>query len=249
MRIAYFDEAGLASEEQEPFLVVGGLMIHGDREWQPIEHHLEQIIVSRVPAELRRGFVFHATRMFDDHSGFVNLISADERFDILRELVQLIATFKLPVSYGAVIKSTFSKELQHWKAPLRTSKAHEVAFTLCVMGLQAWFTKEAADEVAICIASAVEQKNLPSTLKQNFKTARKLGIVHPATLVNFIDTVHFAAPRESIGLQLADIVAFVIKRYLMKKPHADELYEIIEPWLVPVLPPIYITSQPGFVPK
>ena len=53
MRIAYFDEAGTAKESQEPYLVVGGLLIHGDQEWQLIEVARKQIIDTFVPPSLR----------------------------------------------------------------------------------------------------------------------------------------------------------------------------------------------------
>jgi hypothetical protein len=50
-------------------------------------------------------------------------------------------------------------------------------------------------------------------------------------LFNFVDAVHFASRKESIGLQLADAAAFVIKRHLMGKDNTEEFYKIIEPHL------------------
>ena len=60
MRIAYFDEAGIASEAQEPFTVVAGVSVHGDTEWLPLETRMMQIIQGLVRRELKDSFYFHA---------------------------------------------------------------------------------------------------------------------------------------------------------------------------------------------
>ena len=89
MRIAYFDDAGTSSEEQEPFAVVGGVLIHGDREWRAIEADMKHIIEQQVPQSLQANFYFHATHLFSDHGSFKQLITPEQRFQILRESLAL----------------------------------------------------------------------------------------------------------------------------------------------------------------
>jgi hypothetical protein len=232
VRIAYFDEAGTASETQEPFTVVGGVLLQGDTQWHPLEVHLQKLIGSYVPKELQPNFVFHGTHLFSDHPKFRQLIPAESRFQLLRELLGVIVKFDLPVSYGAVTRSILTKALPQWKQKRRTSFGHQLAFTLCAMGFQGWFNREASDEVAICVADRIEQTQL--SLKQDFAFLRTRGL--PAspllTLFNFVDALHFAASEESFGLQLADVVSFVIKRHLMGKADSDEFYTLIEKQIV-----------------
>jgi hypothetical protein len=64
MRIAYFDEAGVAHEAQEPYLVVGGVLIHGDQQWQPVEYRAKKIIETHVPEKFGSDFAFHAMHLF-----------------------------------------------------------------------------------------------------------------------------------------------------------------------------------------
>jgi hypothetical protein len=90
VRIAYFDEAGIAHEKQEPYLVVAGVMIHGDSQWFPVELQAQRIIDAQVPASLRAGFEFHAAYLFSDHKTFKHLIDAERRFIILREFLGII---------------------------------------------------------------------------------------------------------------------------------------------------------------
>jgi hypothetical protein len=44
-------------------------------------------------------------------------------------------------------------------------------------------------------------------------------------LERIVETVHFVHKTESSLLQIADICAFAIKRYLMKASHHERLYE------------------------
>src|SRR5271154_1266138 len=166
VRIAYFDEAGVAHESQEPYVVVGGVLIHGDTQWHPIEISANSIITSLVPEEIRSSFYFHAYRLFSDHKSFKGLLSAERRFQILRDLVTIIAYYELPISYGAITRSEITKQISHWKPSERTHMAHQLAFSLCAMGFQGWFYRESSDEVAICVAAKTDEKNRQLHLKQ-----------------------------------------------------------------------------------
>jgi hypothetical protein len=248
VRIAYFDEAGTALESQEPFMVVGGVLVHGDTQWLPIESHTRKIIDTYVPEALQAKFVFHASHLFSDHPLFRRLISPEQRFQILRDFLGIIVQYDLPISYGAVTRRDFAKALPRWKPARRVSFSHQMAFTLCAMGFQGWFFNKAADEVAICVADRNEQTQL--SLKENFVFLREQGL--PANpilaLFNFVDALHFAASQESIGLQLADSVAFVIKRHLMGKASTEEFYKLIEPQIV-CDPVSALWPMPGWQPK
>ncbi|MGO9058938.1 MAG: DUF3800 domain-containing protein [Candidatus Binataceae bacterium] len=230
MRIAYFDEAGTSSEEQPPYLVIGGALIHGDVRWQPIEIRANEIIETLVPPEIGRNFFFHATRLFSDHKSFKKLLSREDRWQLLREVLRIIVHFELPISYGAVSRADLAGRLPDVKPTDRKKWAHEMAFILCAYGFQGWFHREHGDEVAICVADRIEEKRLPASLKKEFTALRQRGLPpHPLVMLfNFVDALHFAASEESIGLQLADAAAFVIKRHLMGKADTEEFYKLID---------------------
>ncbi len=235
VRIAYFDEAGVAKEKQEPFLVVGGILIHGDTEWQPIEMCFNAILESGIPPEIREGFCFHAMHLHGNHRSFKGLLSPEQRFALLRDLVTTIKMFKLPISYGAVIRAKLIEKLPNCSSEQRTHLAHQVAFSSCALGFQGWFNRGSfSDEVAICVVGKNDAKNRQLHLKQNFAKFRTEGWIDVpfGILFNFVDALHFATPSESIGLQLADTVAFLIKRHLMGKEDTEELYQELHPLLV-----------------
>ncbi|MGO9602794.1 MAG: DUF3800 domain-containing protein [Candidatus Binataceae bacterium] len=234
MRIAYFDEAGTAKEKQEPYLVVGGVMIHGDTQWRDIEIALKLIAEAIVPAQIREGFVFRGMHLHGDHKRYKGLLSKDARFQILRELTGLMGRLELPISYGAVDRREIAKRRPDLKVEERTHIAHQIAFNLCVTGFQGGFNRGMygqGDEVAVCVADKNDAKNRQLHLKQNFSVLRTKGLPQAPLIMlfNFVDALHFASLEESIGLQLADVAAFVIKRHLMGKEDTEEFYKPLEP--------------------
>ena len=62
MRIAFLDEAGRS--RQEPTIVVGGIVIHGDRTYRKLVDRLREIAEQFIPEPDRSGFVFHAKDIF-----------------------------------------------------------------------------------------------------------------------------------------------------------------------------------------
>ena len=72
------------------------------------------------------------------------------------------------------------------------------------------------------------------TLKQDYAAQRRYPLPNNPLIMlfNFVDALHFAASEESIGLQLADSAAFIIKRHLMGKSNTEDLYKMIECRLV-----------------
>jgi len=228
--------------------VVSGVAIHGDTQWQAIEVELGQIVETHVPRALWGVFHFHAMHLFSDHKSFRGLITTTERFQMLREIAGAIPKYDLPVSYGAVDRRRFAKEpicqLIGRKAPNRIKLAHNVAFGLSVMGLQRWFNRSAADEVGVCVADRNDKTQ--ASLKAVFQMMRHFPLNPPlVTLSNFVDALHFTASRESIGLQLADVAAFFVKRHLMQKADSEEFYKIIEPQLCVAPADALLYKEPG----
>ena len=231
VRIAYFDEAGIASEEQEPLAVTAGVLIHGDLQWSPVEIDLSAIVTNHVPQELWGAFYFHADHLYGNNKRFKGLLSPQTRFQILRELAGVIHKYELPISYSAIARTYVAEKLPQTNPSDRVRLAQQWSFASCAIGFQGWFNREAGDEVAICVADRKEK--LEPSFKKLYQLLRLQGLGKDPfmTLSNFVDALHFAASEESIGLQLADCAAFLIKRHLMGRDNTEEFYKILEPHL------------------
>lgn len=62
-RFVYLDESGISNPEQEPWLVVGGVIVHGDHQLDSLYDALEGIL-EKVPEEQRQGLVLHTADIY-----------------------------------------------------------------------------------------------------------------------------------------------------------------------------------------
>ena len=62
VRYVYADESGISINES--FVVVAGVIIHADTQWNVVEKHIGELIEKYVAKEDRSGFCFHATDLF-----------------------------------------------------------------------------------------------------------------------------------------------------------------------------------------
>ena len=102
MRLVYLDEAGISNPQQEPYLVVAGIIVHADEQWYALEQYLRDMVTDFIPPSLRAGFTFHANQLF---AGGGKIFDRDvwpkeTRWQILQELVSIPEKFDLPVVCG-----------------------------------------------------------------------------------------------------------------------------------------------------
>jgi hypothetical protein len=62
VRLLYLDESG--TNDEDPFLCVAGVLVHGDNQWPEIDRRILNLIDQYIPQQDRIGFCFHATDIF-----------------------------------------------------------------------------------------------------------------------------------------------------------------------------------------
>ena len=65
VRLVYVDEAGIGHSGEEPFLTVGAVVVHADKQLIAVERYLDKIVKRHIPQEHWGDFVFHATHLFN----------------------------------------------------------------------------------------------------------------------------------------------------------------------------------------
>lgn len=113
--------------------------------------------------------------------------------------------------------------------------AHALAFAECAFRAQKWLSTYSANELAMFIAEDAGKvrrfiKKIHTLLRDQDSEFFRLPGVELEPLSNVIDTIHFAEKNETSILQLADLSAFLMKRYFMERP--------VERFLRPMLPNI-----------
>jgi len=243
MRITYFDDAGLFNAQREPFIVIGGVIIHADGQLIPVEEHIDELVQKHIPEEDREGFVFHAMELWNGGRYFNRESwSLEKRLEILADLAAIPAKFDIPVSFGCQKREHALPFIDQEKYNAREIELQLYGNTYARFceSIEYFMREVASEEITLLIGednSAI--RAVAKMAHQHYRDPK--WISENAPLLTYFpferirESVHFAAKPESKALQIADMCTFIIKKRLMNDPYVGPLYEALEPMMV-VLP-------------
>lgn len=243
MRIAYLDKSGRS--RPEPIIVVGGVLVHGDRDYRRIEGALIHLAGDTIPEADRDGFVFHANHLLHAGGYFKNkeIWPKERRYPILRKLAGIVSAFRLPVVFGHLVKAPYRAEV----ASVLTDRPPRVREEDTDIGehMSVVAQAEIAIELAmryyprdeICIVVCEDTDRVRRAVKDAHKLLRDPARIADTEFAEFstlpltkvVDTPHFAAKGDLPLLQLADLCAFLIMRRFGRHEASQEFFEIIAP--------------------
>jgi hypothetical protein len=238
----YLDAAGLANIQHEPFAVVAGVIVHPDKQWRAINTYLSDLADEYVGRPRPFDFYFHATELFHGTKHFPReKYDKETRFRILDRLVGIPKLFDSPIVWGHSERRLFAAGGAH-HPPRHISPiaaASSVAFAIATNAAERWMNEVAdQDEVAMVVMENDDQCN-----KLIERTHRLLSdpqltpflalqLAQDVSLHRLIYPIHFEKKTDSSSLQIADVCAFALKRYLMKTPEYRRFYDPLEANLV-----------------
>jgi hypothetical protein len=250
VRIVYLDEAGISKPEQEPYLVIAAVIVHGDKDTGRITKALEKLVKEyglNWIGEFHAKDIWHGSGVFDRDNPKWPL---PRRRALLARLAALPKELSLPVAIGYVHRKTYDRALDDYsrqlernhgitrersKLPAHVAQYGE-AFARVAKAVDTWMQKNAPRERAMLIAEDAPQVKRELKLIQSIFQSKNMDIQFLLTdsfkTEHIIETVHFAGKKESPFLQLADTCAFVAKRKLMRKADIDEIYARVEPQII-----------------
>lgn len=230
MRFVYLDEAGIS--DREPVTVVAGVVIDGDRQFRLLESYLHGLVEAYVPEDRRAGFAFHAKELANGGKTFVRgVYDEGSRLQALRKLAGIPRRFLLPIVIGWYRKTAIPGK-EKLTPEKRANMSQALAYMQCAIAADAFMKQYAKiDEVAICVAENNDSARLAVRHAHNFLNATRppeLAFLNGGErLSRIVDTVHFAAKSEAVLLQIADVVAYVVARYINGAKGADLLIDIM----------------------
>jgi hypothetical protein len=240
MKLVYQDEGGTAPHE--PYLVVAGVIVDGDRQLVAIENHLDILLQKHIPEEDRDGFIFHATDIWSGKKYFSDRERwpFERRLEILGDLARIPGHFDVPVAWGFIEKAKFPdlKMAIAFDAAGIDVARHIMAFTDCSLVVEYFMRECTKNEIALIIAEdrdivrqavkeAIALYRSPAELKAWGLDKKQL-----LPFRHIRDTVHFAKKPESRHLQLADACTFVIKGHLTNQVRGDSFYAELKKMLL-----------------
>ena len=245
MRLAFMDEAGISRPEEEPFLVVAGIIVDGDNALNGVENQLERIMKRHIPPEFWDGFVFHATELFNGggkvfkrtRSDFIGPPQwpLDRRLEIADEIMAIPKKFALEITYGFIERATFK---DHFHFPDTTlgqiTIAQQVAaFSTASIFIERWMRKNASGENCVLV---VENNDRAKALMRDMhqwhqgnKVADVLNDFGKKLLAfrKIRQDPLFQDKRPSNTLIIADFCAYVWKKILMDDKRYGRFFEPI----------------------
>ena len=238
-RIAYLDEAGISNRRQEPWLVVAGILVHGDHQVDKVYADLEGVIEKHIPEKYRDGLVLHACEIYGGYGKTFDkrknpYWTEDKRFALFAELAEIVRTSKFLVASAWIERAKFNGNLElpegGAKPADETVTAHAVAYCSCLLEIDIWLRKHAKKEN--CMVIVEDNKNARAAIRyvHRYHQSKKMLLtddMKPYFPVRRIrEDPAFQEKSPFNPLLLSDFISFVIKRGLMN-----------DPWIAPYFDP------------
>src|SRR6267143_2186963 len=237
MRFVYMDEAGISASE--PLTVVAGVIVNADRQLALAETRIQELLVEYLPD--RALSHFHATDIFSGRKLFHRPQYPLERaIELLKALASIPREFDLPVALAAFHKTPLKKASP---AAARDNEAmtHGIVFSLCAMMAERYIREKAGpSEVGKLVAennTTTQQsiKNMQEMMRGEFRTTFRQNVFNlfagatenSLPLTKIRTSVFFASKDEEPMLQIADVVAFFVRRFYEGKTDIDQFMDAI----------------------
>lgn len=244
VRLVYMDEAGIANPEHEPFVVVSGVIVHGDAKLNAAERALDDLVRAVVPEEHQEDFVFHASELFNGGKKVFKRKDPDwpdkRRDEVGAQLAALPKALDLPLVFGWVERKGFPRTVDDATAEglsikEKTKGAHATAFLTCAQQVEMWMHNYAKDENCILVIENNDQhRGLINEVQSIYRKPAAIKTLYKgnvptdvATWFPFQKIKHrplWETKEPSSVLQLADFCAYVLKKKLMKNPRFDQFF-------------------------
>lgn len=236
MHLAYLDDSG--SRRNATFQVMAAVIVEG-REFSDLEITMGMIVEAIIPADKVEKFEeFHAWQLFEGKEVFDG-IEERIRFNVARSLLSIVTTHKIPIVYGAVDRSKMDR------TNFGSADSLDVCFRVCMRGIEEWANGIAAKEIIdfsetplpilplVVPVSDDFQGDKKKTLRASFRQLRQqfrapnwnTGVWH------IHDDLYFGSSKDSVGLQLADLCAYIIRKHLEGDSSLAEFYQSIEQFI------------------
>lgn len=236
MKLIYIDDSGNTGkkldDELQPLFLLGGFIVDEDN-WRQVDKAFLDI-------KVRYGIENIEVHAIDIMNGKKDTPFRDwdypKKLDFFGEILEIVRTFQLTVIYFSVKKANFKAYFQS-----KFGKDFEQQFNISPYLLAFSYMLQISDSYLISqksngILILDEQDEWKKPASQTFTILRTLVEEPELKIERLIDRSFFVESQESNMVQLSDIIAYTIKRYLEveikglqenKAQERTQLFEII----------------------
>lgn len=228
MKLIYVDD----TSDNANYALIAAAIIP-EKDFGTIERYLDFVVEDVVPEEQRAGFEFHASALFNGKPPF-DKIEHEQVLGIFARCAGIVRNIGIPLFYGGVDLRALRASLYSTAQPL------DVAFRSCLDGIQAWFIAQqkarkagAPEEFGILICDDTSNTGLKRNLQETYRHWRGKAIGDFRVDCGMADCLHddmyFGDSAHSVGIQIADMCAYITLRHLQGREDTEFLYQQILP--------------------
>ncbi len=234
--LAFLDDSGTHPDKKTKFQIMTGVVLEG-WEFRDIELVMGLLIEELVLIDKQDEFKeFHAWELFQGCGPFEG-VDENRRTAAVEGILYTVEARKVPIVCGAVNLDKLAEKMYSSANPL------DICFRLCIQGIESWAAQhivlprstkseelQDAQPLVVLICDDFQQK-IKEPIKESFRNLR--GKVRPPNYdsgkTKFLhDGLYFGSSKDLIGIQIADLCAYIIRRHLEGDPVFSKFYSIIE---------------------
>lgn len=215
----YIDETGSSGNggKDQPFLILVSVIVP-ENKVQPLSASMKQIALKHL-GFLPKDFEFHGQDIWQ-LTGNWKGISPSVAAEAYKDVVRLLDEHGIDVSYSTINKPALIKKYNEDYL----HNAYRLALQFLLEKLES--TYKSNNKIVIADENKKEQLLAIQLLSDMQEWG--YGEVPGRHLKTFIDSLHFVKSKNSFGVQLADMVAFVKQRKIYKLDYDSRAIEVLE---------------------
>ena len=238
VRIAFLDETGIANILHEPFAIVAGMIVLGDVDYIPLRKKLDELVNQFPATHIEKRFI-HTAQIFGGYTPFTEENGWDvaRRFKLLNDLAELPRTLKLPAVWGHFDRSRFVDDPRNFTKN-ESHYSHVHAAVNCTLQVER-FMREFCPENEICSIVMENRNGVQNMLRDAHRYHVRIAEEdvqgnnkYWLPIKRIIGTPHFEEKEDAGLLQLADFLAFVLKRRMMRDDRIQDIYSKVREAIV-----------------
>jgi hypothetical protein len=220
----YLDESGIGKIAKDPYLVVAGVLINGDRQWKPLKEYLQSLLTSAAPSTQPAPSGLHAVDIYHGTGEYPREHWPRElRLELLDHIARIPAQFHLPVVWGLVDRAEHARAYPDETPLQRLIDCYAAASAVCFFQAE-WYMRNCVGERELATIVIEQNAELQKRIKDIYRRATSERAIAEATandatlireilpITRVIDEPSFQEKTSSSISQIADFCAFAFKR-------------------------------------
>ena len=214
-QLVYLDETGSAGKgaRSSPYLTLVGAVVD-ETSVQQLADRMQALALERlgwIPAD----FEFHGNQLWNGQGPWVGK-TPPELLAAFEAVIQLVEDLSISIVHSTIDKPSLTARY----GGTADGNAYRLALQFLLEKLDRW---GAGQTLRILIADEAKQEQLKAIEMVRDLQRWAVGVVPGRQLVTIIDSMHFVDSAHSPGVQLADMIAFIIHRSRLPGPHHPDV--------------------------